>query len=248
MAFVRRWTGTHVFAGTEARMALHDPLAIATSAIVEGILIVFVWVLARDILAFALFGSLVYSVFLIGQITLSEAAYIRIDHRLNEMYHASPLSPEAYFLGMTTGLLAAFLPTVAGLFVLTWIVWPLTLPGVGVLVVVLLTAWTFSMSVAYVVSTLFKDMKSIWPYASLITNLLGVVPPVFYPLALWPEPWRPLAMLLPTSGAAALVEAAAGLHTLPTDLIVLGATALAIEAAAAFAFATVWARRSAREA
>ncbi|MGQ0796254.1 MAG: ABC transporter permease [Methanobacteriota archaeon] len=244
----RRWVGTRVFAGTEARVQLHDPLAVATSAIVEGILIVFVWVLAQDLLPYALFGSLVYSVFLIGQLVLSEAAYIRIEHHINELYHASPLSPEAYFLGLSSGILLAFLPTTFGLFVLLEIVHPLTLPAFGALLLILLTVWTFSSSLAYVISTLFKDMKAIWPYASLITNLLGVVPPVFYPLAKWPAEWRPLAMLIPTSGGAAIAQAAAGLQPLPMDLVLLGGASLAVEATVMFLVAVWWSHRSAREA
>lgn len=244
----RRWVGTRVFAATEARVQLHDPLAVATSALVEGILIVFVWVLARDLLPYALFGSLVYSVFLIGQIVLSEAAYIRIEHHINELYHASPLSPEAYFLGLSSGILLAFLPTTFGLFVLLEIVHPLTLPAFGSLLLILLAVWAFSSSLAYVISTLFKEMKALWSYGSLITNLLGVVPPVFYPLALWPSEWRGLAMLIPTSAGAALAEAAAGLQPLTADLVLLGAASLALEAAAMFLFAVWWSHRSAREA
>jgi len=90
-------------------------------------------------------------------------------------------------------------------------------------------------------------MKALWSYGSLITNMLGVVPPVFYPLALWPSEWRGLAMLIPTSSGAALAEAAAGLQPLTGGLVLLGAASLAVEAAAMFLFAVWWSHRSARE-
>src|SRR5207249_168398 len=61
-------------------------------------------------LSVTLVGALVYSMFLIGQRVLNEAAYIRIDHKLNELYHASPLSPESYFVGLAGGMLVAYLP------------------------------------------------------------------------------------------------------------------------------------------
>lgn len=248
MAFVRRWKGTGVFLGTELRMTLHDPLAIVSSALVEGILLVFVWVLARDLLPFALLGSLVYSLFLIGQYVLSEAAYIRIDHRLNEMYHASPLSPEAYFLGMASGIGIGYLPTTLALFVLALLVVPMTAAGLIAILGVLLAVWTISASVAYTISTLFKDMKAIWPWASLIANVLGVVPPVFYPLSLWPVEWRSLALVLPTSGGAALAGAAAGILPLAPDEVALAVTVLGLETLVAFTFAVWWSHRSAREA
>src|SRR5688572_33400207 len=100
MAFGLRWSGSGVFLATEIRVQLHEWLAILTGTLTPGALLVFVWVLARDLLPITLVGSLVYSVFLIGQRVLNEAAYIRIDHKLNELYHASPLSPEGYFVGI----------------------------------------------------------------------------------------------------------------------------------------------------
>jgi len=246
MAFPRLH-GVGVFLGTSMRVQLHDPLAIATSAIVEAILLIFVWILAPALLPFALIGALVYSAFLIGQHVLNEAAYIRIDHKINELYLASPLSPEAYFVGLAGGILTAYLPTIVALLVLVEIVAPLSLAAWGALVLVLLATWAFSASLAYVISTLFKDMKAIWPYASILTNVLGVVPPVFYPLSLWPPEWQAVALVLPTSSAAALVEAAAGLQSLDPGAFLLAAGSLGVEAAAAFLFGIWWAHRSARE-
>src|SRR6059058_5057060 len=75
-----------------------------------GCLIVFVAILAPELLPVTLVGALVYSMFLIGQRVLNEAAYVRIDHKLNELYHASPLSPEGYFVGIAGGMLVAYLP------------------------------------------------------------------------------------------------------------------------------------------
>src|SRR5437867_8837140 len=100
MAFGLRWGGTGVFLATEIRVQFHEWLAIVTGTLTPGALLIFVAVLAPDLIAVTLIGSLVYSMFLIGQRVLNEAAYIRIDHKLNELYHASPLSPEAYFVGI----------------------------------------------------------------------------------------------------------------------------------------------------
>ncbi len=206
------------------------------------------WILAPEILPIALVGAIVYSTFLIGQRLLNEAAYIRIDHKLNELYHASPLSPEAYFLGMAGGMLLAYSPPILALIVLTQVVYPLNLATWGTLAVVLLAVWAISSSIGYVVSTLFKDMRAIWPYSSLLTNLFGVVPPVFYPLALVPADWQWAALLLPTSSAAILIDSVAGLQPVAADAFALAAGALAVEAVALLAFGIYWARRRAREA
>src|SRR2546426_2354452 len=151
--------------------------------------------------------------FLIGQRVLNEAAYIRIDHKLNELYHASPLSPEAYFVGIAGGMLVAYLPPSLFVLAILELLHPLTLVAWLVLAACLLAVWAVSSTIGYVVSTLFKDMKTIWPYSALLTNLFGIVPPVFYPIRFVPLEWRPPAPLLPTSRGAGLVKNAAGPET-----------------------------------
>jgi len=73
------------------------------------------------------------------------------------------------------------------------------------------------------------------------------VPPVFYRLGSVPVGWRSVALLLPTSAAAVLVDAAAGLESLTRTEATVAAIALAGEALVLFAFGIYWARRTARE-
>jgi len=247
MAFRLRWAGSGVFLATEIRVQLHEWLAILTGTLTPGALIVFVAILAPELLPVTLVGALVYSMFLIGQRVLNEAAYIRIDHKLNELYHASPLSPESYFVGLAGGMLVAYLPPSLVLLGILQVLHPLDTVAGLTLIVCLLAVWAVSSTIGYVVSTLFKDMKTIWPYSALLTNLFGVVPPVFYRLGSVPVEWRSAVLLLPTSAAAVLVDSAAGLEPLTRTEATTAAVALAAEALVLFAFGIYWARRTARE-
>jgi ABC-2 type transport system permease protein len=247
MGFGLRWSGTRVFLTTEIRVQLHEWLAIVTGTLTPGALLIFVAVLAPGLLPITLIGALVYSMFLIGQRVLNEAAYIRIDHKLNELYHASPLSPEGYFVGIAGGMLLAYLPPSLLIFAILEILHPLSFLAVVALVGCLLAVWAISSTIGYVVSTAFKDMKAIWAYSALLTNVFGVLPPVFYPFSKVPLEWRSLVLVLPTSAAAVLVDAAAGLETVTPIQGVLAAVSLAVEATALFAFGIYWARRTARE-
>src|SRR6266852_8093706 len=247
MAFGLRWGGTGVFLATEIRVQFHEWLAIVTGTLTPGALLIFVAVLAPQLIAVTLIGSLVYSMFLIGQRVLNEAAYIRIDHKLNELYHASPLSPEAYFVGIAGGMLVAYLPPSLFVLAILEVLHPLTLVAWLVLAACLLAVWAVSSTIGYVVSTLFKDMKTIWPYSALLTNLFGILPPVFYPFSRVPTEWRSLVLVVPTSAAAVLIDAAAGLEEVTATQGVLAAVALTVEATALFAFGIYWARRTARE-
>src|SRR5438094_4069708 len=229
MAFRLHWAGSGVFLATEVRVQLHEWLAIVTGTLTPGALIVFVAILAPELLPVTLVGALVYSMFLIGQRVLNEAAYVRIDHKLNELYHASPLSPEGYFVGIAGGMLVAYLPPSPVLLGILQILNTVDAVEGLTLIVCLLAVWAVSSTIGYVVSTLFKDMKTIWPYSALLTNLFGVVPLVFYRLGSLPVGSRFVALLPPTSAAAVLVESAAGLAPLTRTEATNAAVALAAD-------------------
>src|SRR2546429_5966654 len=236
MAFGLRWSGSGAFFATEIRVQLHEWLAIVTGTLTPGALIVFVAILAANLLPVTLIGALVYSMFLIGQRVLNEAAYIRIDHKLNELYHASPLSPEGYFVGIAGGMLVAYLPPSLVVLGILELIHPLGLVAALTLAVCLLAVWAVSSTIGYVVSTLFKDMKTIWPYSALLTNLFGILPPVFYPLSKVPIEWRFLVLIVPTSAAAILVEAAAGLEPVPWQEATVAPVSLVVHALFLLAF------------
>jgi ABC-2 type transport system permease protein len=248
MALAQRtaFRGTVAFSATELRVQMHESTAVVTSLIVQVVLLLFVAILARDLLPVALFGAIIFSMFALGQRVQNEAAFVRIDHKLNELYLAGPLAPEAYFLGMAFGVLGAYVVPIGVLVAVTVFVvgmsplTALTLLGVSAAV------WLFASSFGYVVSTWFRDMRTIWPYASIFYSAFGVLPPVFYPLSFWPAAITPVALVIPPSAAAALVQSTIGWATLSPAEVALALGALLLEAGGTFAFAVYWARRTVR--
>jgi len=242
----RAFRGTGAFLWTEVLVQAHEELAMATAMITQTVLLVFVYILNPGLIGVALVGAVLFSTFTLGQRVLNEAAYIRIDHKANDLYLAGPMSPEGYFLGMAGGILVVYLPpvvilgtlavTVAHLSVLTSV----TLFGLASLV------WLFAASIGFIFSTFFRDNRAIWAYASLFFNVFGVLPPVFYPYGFFPAYLRPVALLMPPSAAAALVQSRIGVTALSTGEIWTAVVGLFAETAAVFLFAVYWARRTVR--
>ncbi|HYK92883.1 MAG TPA: hypothetical protein VEY07_02430 [Thermoplasmata archaeon] len=239
--------GAGAFFATELRVQLHEGLAIVTSVIVQVVLLVFVRILAPGLWSVAILGALVFSFFTLGQRVLNEAAYIRLDHRLNQLYLASPLTPDSYFLGMSAGVLVAYLPPIGALLVVALLTVPFTPLTAAILASSVLAVWLFSSSVGYVMSTQFRDMRAIWSYASLLYSFFGVLPPVFYPLGLVPSGARFWVLLLPPSAASSLLQWSLGATSLSGTEIAVAASALAVEALACTLFAVYWARRTVQE-
>jgi ABC-type polysaccharide/polyol phosphate export permease len=243
----RLFNGLGAFLWTEVLVQSHEYLAMATSMVVQGVLLVFVWILDPSLVGVALVGAILFSMFAMGQRVLNEAAYIRIDHKANDLYLAGPLSPEAYFFGISAGILIVYIAPVLILGVLALSVVRFSL-AVGLLIILLgATVWLFAASIGYVFSTFFRDNRAIWAYASLFFNIFGVLPPVFYPFAKFPEALRPVVLLMPPSAAAAIVQSAIGATSLSSGQLELAAIGLGVEAMAVFLFAIYWARAKVQE-
>jgi len=240
----RPFAGTFAFLWTEVLVQGNETMAMLTSMVVPGVLLVFVEILDPSLIGVALVGSILFSTFTMGQRVLNEAAYLRIDHKANDLYLAGPMTPEAYFLGMSFGILLVYATPTIFLGILATFVVPLTL-AVGLeLLALAALVWVFAASIGYVFSTFFRDNRAIWAYSSLFFNVFGVLVPVFYPIGLFPEPLRPVVLLMPPSAAAALVQSAIGAASLSAGQVELAVVGLIVETVALFCFAVYWARRT----
>jgi hypothetical protein len=242
----RAFRGLSAFFWTEALVQAHESLAMATSMVVQGVLLVFVWILAPGLLGVAFVGAIIFSMFTMGQRVLNEAAYIRIDHKANDLYLASPLTPEAYFLGMSAGILLIYVTPVIVLGILATTVVHFTLAQGLVLFGLSAVVWVFSASVGYVFSTFFRDNRAIWAYSTLFFNVFGVLPPVFYPFVLWPKALDYVVLLMPPSAAAAIAQMSLGITHLTSGELALAVGGLLAETVVLFLFTIYWARRTVR--
>jgi len=244
----RAFAGTAAFLWTEVLVQGNERMAMLTSMVVPGVILVFVEILDPTLIGVALVGAILFSTFTMGQRVLNEAAYLRIDHKANDLYLAGPMTPEAYFVGMSVGIMIVYLAPTVFLSVLAVFVVPLTLATGLLLFVLAAVVWLFAASIGYVFSTFFRDNRAIWAYSSLFFNIFGVLAPVFYPLGLFPEPLRPIVLLMPPSAAAALAQTAIGAASLAPWQSTLAVVGLVVETVALFLFAIYWARRTVREA
>jgi hypothetical protein len=243
---VRAFAGTRAFVWTEVLVQKNERLAMATSMVVQSVILVFVYILNPGLLGVAFVGAILFSTFAMGQRVLNEAAYLRIDHKAIDFYLAGPMAPEAYFLGMSVGILLVYISPVIVVGILAAYVVPLTLSTGLLLLGLAAVVWVFAASLGYVFSTFFRDNRAIWAYSSLFFNVFGVLVPVFYPLGLFPEALRPIVLLMPPSAAAALVQSAIGVTSLSSGEVALAVGGLAVETVLMFVLAIYWARRTVR--
>jgi ABC-2 type transport system permease protein len=174
-------------------------------------------------------GAMLFTMQNIGSWVLGDSAVWRIECSIQDLFVASPLGRVRYLFGIAFSNLVAMAPALAVLSVLLWWVGgsdghPLTVYAGLVLVASLATLWVLFSSIGMAISSRVRTQREIWPVGNLTFTTLGMLSPLYYPLAALPPLWQSAARFLPTTYAALLVQGALGITPAsPTQMLLYGA-------------------------
>lgn len=154
-------------------------------------------------------GCLLLVLSTVGTGLAGDATYYRLELKFQDFFVASPVSQLGYLLGLAfNGLffaspaLAVFLP------LLIYVGLPIT--AVPITLLSLAGVWLFSSAIGYLVSTFTANIRNGWQSALLLSVIVGILPPAFYPAEVLPSNVLLLAYAVPTTNAALLIRASMG--------------------------------------
>ncbi len=189
-----------------------SPLLIAAVFLTPFSFLFFLFVIApRALFPYGVVGGVLFTALFTGSGMLNDCAYLRLERQLQQVFVASPLRPLAYILGMALSELAFSIPAMSLFLVILFLVTPLGGLGLAALIGVVLVTWLMATTLGFFVSTMFSQLREIWPIGTLIFSILSILPPIFYPATEIPAAWRWVAYLAPSTYAAQLADRAAGL-------------------------------------
>jgi ABC-2 type transport system permease protein len=166
------------------------------------------------LLLYGISGGMLLTVLTIGTSLQTDMSHYRQDLKWQDSIVASPVEAPIYVAGMALSELLYSLPGM-GIFVVLWISTgggsPLSALSVGA---VLVFVWAFASALGFTLATYFNDVRETFVFAPLISLVLTVLPPVYYPISYLPGWIRPFAYLSPTTYAAQLLQAGIGLTSL----------------------------------
>ena len=161
--------------------------------------------------AFGLGGGLI-AVIVGSCITLeTEAAFMRIVVKLQDMFVATPLSPVSYVAGLSLAKLFSGVAGIGLFSVLLGIYAKITPIGALEITAAAIITWASISALGFMISTFARDVRDLWVYSPLLNVALAFLPPVFYPITLIPQGFRFLVYIAPTTYPAQIIQAAAGL-------------------------------------
>jgi ABC-2 type transport system permease protein len=160
---------------------------------------------------YGLVGGVISSIVSSSIIIETDAAFIRLMLKVQDMFVASPCTPLTYVAGLALSELVNGAPGIVIFLILLAHFNPVSpLGGVIIGVSVVLT-WASIASLGFFISTFARDPRDLWVYSPILTVLLSFLPPVYYPISIIPTWIRPIAYLAPTTYPAQLIRMSAGI-------------------------------------
>lgn len=185
---------------------IREPYWLVTS-ITTPISIVFILTIfgGRGYMAVGLLGGLAMEVSTSGGFTIiGDAAYLRLELKMQSMFMTSMLNPISYTLGLALSELIYAIPGIA-LFAIMVSVMLHPTPMASAIAFLILTAeWVASSMMGFALSTLVTDTRYGWALSGLLSFMLGTLPPVFYPATRLPSPY--IALVSPISSVATVLQ------------------------------------------
>ncbi len=150
-------------------------------------------------------GSLIFVVVAVGTGLAGDATWYRLEVKLHDYFVASPVHQTTFLLGVA---LAGLFFSVPAFVVLVPILVYLGLPLVDLPLASLAVGavWLFSAAIGYLASTYVSNLRNGWQSGLLLSVIVGILPPAFYPAEVLPSNLLWVAYLVPTTHSVLLLR------------------------------------------
>ncbi len=179
-------------------------------------------------LDYAVIGGFISIIGMNAIYSSSDIAFQRLQLRTQDLFVATSISSTDYMLAMTFSYLATSIPGLAVYTLIGSLLSLFNFMNASVLLVLLLLVLFGVSSIAFLVSGLVRHVRNVWGISGILSVLLNVLPPIFYPYSILPRPVLYIFMISPVTPAAMLAQAAFKLQPFEPYVIIVLLTEIAI--------------------
>lgn len=182
-----------------------------------------VYMLSRgSLIAYAIIGGYISMVSTNALSSAGDAAFFRLELKIQDLFVASSISSTDYMLGIMLSYLVFSIPGIAVYAVLSYIYRVLNPVSSLVLVAVIILMIISTGSISFIVAGLLKHIRNVWGIVSILSIVLSIIPPIFYPYIYLPRYAIYALSVSPATPAAILMQGVAGLQPIqPTMAVIL---------------------------
>ncbi|NOJ29326.1 MAG: hypothetical protein DA328_04070 [Nitrososphaeraceae archaeon] len=183
-----------------------NPLSLFFSAISPFSLLFVLFIISNGkYTEFAIAGSLIMALVGYGLSLGQDISLYKTEYKIQDVFVASPVSPLTYMTGLAISQLLFGFPALSVLVALT-LLYIHDFIDIIMLFVTILIVWGSASSLGFFLSSHMMHMRNATQIISFINIFLTILPPVFYPVNIIPEPLQALAYIVPTTHASILIQ------------------------------------------
>ncbi len=162
----------------------------------------------NTLLVYALIGALINMILSACIYSAYEEALYSLEG-IRDFFLASPLSRFEFRAGLSLGIFITTIPSMLVCLVLLIMITKPSVIEILELVLLIIALWIFSTLIGYLVP-IKRNILETGNIIRVITIVLIALPPVYYPISVWPEQLRFLAYAIPTFIFAELMRVILG--------------------------------------
>ncbi len=183
-------------------------------------LLFMVTILSRgQLISYALIGGFVSIVASNCINGAGDAAFFRLQIKIQDLFVPTKITPDDYMLGLTLSYLVFSLPGII-LYAILGIYFKIFTISAVIPIILVLIAVTISVSnIAFIIAGILKHIRNVWGITAVLSIVMTVLPPTFYPYTFIPKPVLYILSASPVTPAAVLLQGFLGLEPIIWNMV-----------------------------
>ncbi|MCL4340396.1 MAG: ABC transporter permease [Thaumarchaeota archaeon] len=158
------------------------------------------------LVAYAITGGFIAIIASNGLASAGDAAFFRLQLKIQDLFVATNIGPLDYMLGLTFSFIVFSIPGLVLYAVLGAWYHLFSLTNSLILIGILLLLTFATSAISFIIAGLVGHVRNVWGIISILSVVMTVLPPTFYPYRLIPQYLLYLLAISPATPAAVLAQ------------------------------------------
>ncbi|QGA55539.1 ABC transporter permease [Sulfolobus sp. E5-1-F] len=189
-----------------------------------------IYIITRgDFVKFAIVGGLISVMANNGFSLIGDLVFLRLESRLQDLLVATSIGPSEYIMGLMLANLLYSSPGVILYVILALVYHVLNLINFIPLLVDITLLLFATSSIGFFLASLVPHTRYGWGLAGLLSSILTIIPPVFYPYTFLSKSLYVPLLVIPTTASAIFLQGITNLVNTSVEMLVVSFLVLLFE-------------------
>ncbi len=168
---------------------------------------------------YAILGGFISIIAFNGLGSAGDAAFFRLQLKIQDLFVASKIGPFDYMLGLMLSFFVFSIPGL-GIYVILGILYHLfTFLNALILLILLMMLTLSTAGISFIIASKIGHIRNVWGIVSILSTVMTVLPPTFYPYTLIPLPFLYLLSISPATPIAVIAQGVFNLSPFRPEMV-----------------------------